>query len=82
MPAVTIGQRILFGRTWLLAQQWTKVFPVCKKVKVRQGDHLPLSSRSQLQNIPTQGRNFTFLQDRNAMFSQVRFSVVIADRGW
>lgn len=38
------------------------------------------SSRSQLQNIPTQGRNFTFLQDRNAMFSQEGFSTVIADR--
>lgn len=31
MPAVTIGQRIPFGRTWLLAQQWKKVFPVGKK---------------------------------------------------
>lgn len=31
MPAVTIGQRILFGRTCLLAQQWKKVFPVGEK---------------------------------------------------
>ena len=53
-----------------------------KKVKVKQGDYLPLSSRSHLQNIPTQGRNLTFLQDRNAMFSQEGFSTVIADRGW
>jgi len=82
---MTIGQRILSGRTWLLAQQWTTVFPVCEKKSTSNIIFrlLQVGPSMELQKFPkNKGRNFTILQDRNAMFTQEWLSTVIVDRGW